>query len=168
MADRTAVDAKNFPGTNPRIPSTGRNLAAELLVDKADIRLLGGVFGGNLKPTTFLCLIVKMLLILPEKNIVVEFITRRVQVCSGAWGVLPAAGWFLAGLLQVPGTADNRKLRLQNRMGHFELVHMEGFNELLQEERACDIIFPRIQKQDVLEKNNNELERCRRMRRRKS
>lgn len=35
---------------------------------------LGGTFGGNRKPTPFLCLILKMLQIQPEKEIVVEFI----------------------------------------------------------------------------------------------
>ena len=35
---------------------------------------IGGVFGGNVKPTPFLCLILKMLQIQPSKDIVVEFI----------------------------------------------------------------------------------------------
>ena len=35
---------------------------------------LGGVFGGNVKPTPFICLILKMLQIQPSKDIVIEFI----------------------------------------------------------------------------------------------
>jgi hypothetical protein len=51
-----------------------RNLA-ELMVDKAmELKYAGGVFGGNIKPTPFLCLILKMLQIQPEKDIIVEFI----------------------------------------------------------------------------------------------
>lgn len=49
--------------------------AAELLVDKAmGLEYVGGTFGGNIKPTPFLCLVLKMLQIQPEKEIVVEFI----------------------------------------------------------------------------------------------
>ena len=50
-------------------------LTAELLVDKAmDLDHVGGVFGGNIKPTPFLCLILKMLQIQPSKDIIIEFI----------------------------------------------------------------------------------------------
>lgn len=49
--------------------------SAELLVDKAmGLEYIGGTFGGNIKPTPFLCLVLKMLQIQPEKEIVVEFI----------------------------------------------------------------------------------------------
>lgn len=48
---------------------------AELLVDKAtELRYVGGIYGGNVKPTPFLCLILKMLQIQPEKDIIIEFI----------------------------------------------------------------------------------------------
>ena len=50
-------------------------LTAETLVDKAmELDHVGGTFGGNRKPTPFLCLVLKMLQIQPEKEIVVEFI----------------------------------------------------------------------------------------------
>ncbi|KAL9393042.1 hypothetical protein Peur_012327 [Populus x canadensis] len=35
---------------------------------------LGGTYGGNRKPTPFMCLVTKVLQIQPEKDIVVEFI----------------------------------------------------------------------------------------------
>jgi len=48
---------------------------AELLVDRAlELRYVGGHYGGNVKPTPFLCLILKMLQIQPEKDIIIEFI----------------------------------------------------------------------------------------------
>jgi len=51
--------------------------AAELLVDKAmELKYVGGVYGGNVKPAPFLCLILKMLQIQPEKDIIVEFISQ--------------------------------------------------------------------------------------------
>ena len=49
--------------------------SAELLVDRAmELDHLGGVYGGNVKPTPFICLILKMLQIQPSKDIVIEFI----------------------------------------------------------------------------------------------
>lgn len=51
---------------------------AELVVDKAmELKFIGGVFGGNIKPTPFLCLTLKMLQIQPEKDIIVEFIKNE-------------------------------------------------------------------------------------------
>lgn len=50
-------------------------LSAETLVDKAvALRAAGGTYGGGQKPTEFLCLILKMLQIQPDKAIVIEFI----------------------------------------------------------------------------------------------
>lgn len=55
-----------------------RCVAAELVVDKAmELRYVGGVFGGNIKPTPFICLTLKMLQIQPEKDIIVEFIKNE-------------------------------------------------------------------------------------------
>ena len=54
------------------------NNPAELLVDKAmELDHVGGTYGGNIKPTPFLCLVLKMLQIQPEKEIVVEFIKNE-------------------------------------------------------------------------------------------
>lgn len=50
-------------------------LTAESLVDKAvQIRDLGGTFGGAKKPTNFMCLILKLLQLQPDKEIITEFI----------------------------------------------------------------------------------------------
>ena len=52
--------------------------AAELLVDKAmELKYIGGVYSGNVKPTPFLCLVLKMLQIQPDKDIIVEFISNE-------------------------------------------------------------------------------------------
>lgn len=54
------------------------SLVAELMVDKAmELRYIGGIFGGNIKPTPFLSLTLKMLQIQPEKDIVIEFIKNE-------------------------------------------------------------------------------------------
>lgn len=59
-------------------------LNAETLVDKAmDLDHVGGTYGGNQKATDFLCLVLKMCQIQPEKEIVVRGRMRgRLGVCS--------------------------------------------------------------------------------------
>ncbi|XP_025942389.1 pre-mRNA-splicing factor 38A isoform X2 [Apteryx rowi] len=89
----------------------------------------------------------------------------RVQVLEG--GVLRPHGYvrMLGALyMRLTGTAidcykyleplynDYRKIKSQNRNGEFELMHVDEFiDELLHEERVCDIILPRLQKRYVLE-----------------
>lgn len=41
-----------------------------------ELRYVGGIYGGSTKPTPFLCLILKMLQIQPDKEIIVEFIKQ--------------------------------------------------------------------------------------------
>lgn len=123
-----------------------------------EIRFVGGVFGSNIRPTPFLCLTLKMLQIQPEKDIVVEFIKNE------EFKYVRALGAFY---LRLTGTSldcfkyleplynDNRKLRQQNNTGHFEIIHMDEFiDQLLREDRVCNIILPRIQKRHILEENN--------------
>lgn len=94
MANRTDPAAKSIRGTNPQnlVEKILRSkiyqntfwkeqcfgLTAETLVDKAmELDHLGGTHGGNRKPTPFMCLVMKMLQIQPEKDIVVEFIKNQ-------------------------------------------------------------------------------------------
>ena len=35
---------------------------------------VGGVYGGSIRPTPFLCLILKLLQLAPEKEIIIEYI----------------------------------------------------------------------------------------------
>lgn len=175
MANRTVKDAKSVRGTNPQylIEKIIRSriydskywkeecfaLSAELVVDKAmELRFIGGVYGGNIKPTPFLCLTLKMLQIQPEKDIIVEFLRNEdfkyVRALGAFYMRLVGTSLDCYKYLE-PLFNDSRKLRRQNRQGQFELVHMDEFiDELLTEERICDVILPRIQKRHVLEENN--------------
>jgi len=128
------------------------------MVDKAmELRYIGGVYGGNIKPTPFICLVQKFLQIQPEKDIVIEFIRNEefkyVRALGAFYLRLTATAVDCYKYLE-PLYNDYRKIRRQNRMGQFEIVHMDEFiDELLREERACDVILPRIQKRPVLEEN---------------
>ncbi|OWK58111.1 Pre-mRNA-splicing factor 38A [Lonchura striata] len=131
-------------------------LTAELVVDKAmELKCVGGVYGGNIKPTPFLCLTLKMLQIQPEKDIIVEFIKnedfRYVRMLGALYMRLTGTAIDCYKYLE-PLYNDYRKIKSQNRNGGFELMHMDEFiDELLHEERVCDIILPRLQKRYVLE-----------------
>ena len=91
MANQTDPFAESIHGTNPQnlIEKITRlkiyncnywkeqcfGLTAESLVDKAvALKYAGGTYAGNVKPTKFLCLILKMLQLSPEKEIVLEYI----------------------------------------------------------------------------------------------
>lgn len=175
MANRTVKDAQCIRGTNPQylVEKIIRSriydarywkeecfaLSAELLVDKAmELKFIGGVYGGNIKPTPFLCLVLKMLQIQPEKDIVIEFIRQEdfkyVRALGAFYMRLVGTSLDCYKYLE-PLYNDYRKLRKQNRQGQFEVIHMDEFiDELLHEERLCDVILPRVQKRHILEANN--------------
>lgn len=51
-----------------------RTCTAESLIDKAiELKCIGGVYG-NQKPTEFLCLLLKLLQIQPQKEILLEYL----------------------------------------------------------------------------------------------
>ena len=175
MANRTVTDAKSVKGTNPQylVEKIVRTriyeskywkeqcfaLSAELLVDKAmSLEYIGGTFGGNIKPTPFLCLILKMLQIQPEKEIVVEFIKnddyKYVRALGAMYMRLVGTSLDVYNYLE-PLLNDYRKLKVKNKMGVLELTHIDEFiDELLREDRVCDVILPRIQKRHLLESSN--------------
>ena len=134
-------------------------LTAELLVDKAmELKFTGGVFGGNIKPTPFICLVLKMLQIQPEKDIVIEFIKNEdfkyVRALGAYYLRLTGTSLDCYKYLE-PLLNDYRKIRTQKRDGNFELSHMDEFiDQLLHDERVCDVQLPRLQKREILEETN--------------
>ncbi|VDN59077.1 unnamed protein product [Dracunculus medinensis] len=172
MANRTVKDAVTVKGTNPQylIEKIIRTriydskywkeecfaLTGELLVDKGmEIRFVGGIYAGNVKPTPFLCLVLKMLQIQPEKDIIVEFIRQEEYKYIRALGAIYLRITFSS--IEVykylePLYNDYRKLRVMNKDGRFEIIHMDEFiDSLLREERYCDVHLPRLQKRMTLE-----------------
>lgn len=93
MANRTAKEAKVVHGTNPQylVEKIIRTriyesrywkeecfgLSAADVFEKAiALRFIGGTYGGNIKPSPFLCLTLKMLQIQPDKDIIIHFIGK--------------------------------------------------------------------------------------------
>ncbi|KAK0404205.1 hypothetical protein QR680_017340 [Steinernema hermaphroditum] len=172
MANRTVKEAATVKGTNPQylVEKIIRTriydslywkeqcfgLSAEDLVDKGlDLRYVGGVFSGNVKPTPFLCLCLKMLQLQPEKDIAVEFIrqedSKYIRALGAMYIRLTLSSVEIYKYLE-PLYNDYRRMRFMNKQGRFELVHMDDFiDHLLREERYCDVQLPRLQKRQALE-----------------
>ncbi|KAK4528523.1 hypothetical protein GAYE_SCF59G6467 [Galdieria yellowstonensis] len=129
-------------------------LTAETLVDKAaQLTYVGGLYGPLKKPTPFLCLILKLLQLSPDKEIVYKYLRQKKFKYLTA---LAAFYWRLVGNgVEVyrelePLYEDFRKLRVR-RENKYELIHMdELMEELLLKEDVCDIKLPRLPNRNVL------------------
>jgi pre-mRNA-splicing factor 38A len=175
MANKTAKEAVAVRGINPQfiIDKIIRTriydsiywkeecfaLTAERVVDKAmALKYLGGIYGGNVKPTPFLCLVLKLLQIQPEKEIIVEFIKNEefkyVRALGAFYWRLVATSKEIYQDLE-PLFKDYRKVLVQDKMGKFQVIHMDEFiDTILRAERYCDVILPKLQKRLVLEETN--------------
>ena len=130
-------------------------LTAADVTEKAALHLqgIGGSYGGNSKPTRFLCLVLKMLQIQPEEGIVDELISNE------EFKYVRALGAFYLRLTGRPAEIyekieplynDYRKLKHRNS-SDWKLLHMDEFaDELLREERVCGIALPRLPKRETL------------------
>jgi pre-mRNA-splicing factor 38A len=85
-----------------------------------ELKFIGGIVGGNVKPTPFLCLVLKMLQIQPEKDIIVEFIKndefKYVRALGAYYMRLTGTSLDCYNYLE-PLLNDYRKLRRQDRNG---------------------------------------------------
>lgn len=159
MANRTVKDAQVIHGTNPQylVEKIIRTriyesrywkeecfgLSAADVLDKAiAIRFIGGIYGGNIKPTPFLCLTLKLLQIQPDKDIVIAFIGKFGE----KYKYLRALGAFYFRLIGTsldvwkylePLYNDFRKLRIMDKMGKFSVIHVDEFvDSLLRDDRV--------------------------------
>ncbi|TFK55036.1 PRP38-domain-containing protein [Heliocybe sulcata] len=170
MANTTVRGAQAIHGQNPQylVETVIRNriyesaywkedcfaLTAETLIDKAiELKFIGGVYG-NQKPTQYLCLLLKLLQIQPEKEILIEYLQADEFKYLRALAALYVRMTFRSAevyeILE-PLLKDYRKLRYRNMAG-YQLTYMDEFvDSLLREERVCDIILPRLAKRSVLE-----------------
>eukprot|EP00601_Ochromonadales_sp_CCMP2298_P034537 CAMPEP_0173352360 /NCGR_PEP_ID=MMETSP1144-20121109/15977_1 /TAXON_ID=483371 /ORGANISM="non described non described, Strain CCMP2298" /LENGTH=204 /DNA_ID=CAMNT_0014300571 /DNA_START=46 /DNA_END=657 /DNA_ORIENTATION=+ len=130
-------------------------LTAETILDKAvSLKYCGGIYGGNLKPTNFLCLVLKLLQLQPEMEIVLEFINNE------DFKYLRAIGAFylrLTGKSDIihehlePLLTDYRKLAYRG-IGGWQVMYMDQFiDSLLKEEQVCDMALPHLVKRLKLE-----------------
>lgn len=173
MANTTVRGAQAIHGQNPQflVETVIRNriyesaywkehcfaLTAESLIDPAiKLRSIGGVYG-NQKPTEFLCLLLKLLQIQPEKEILLEYLQadefKYLRALAAVYIRMTFRAVDVYEILE-PLLKDYRKLRYRDQSGYY-LTYMDEFvDQLLNEERVCDLILPRISKRAVLEENS--------------
>jgi len=172
MANTTVRGAQAIHGQNPQflVETVIRNriyesaywkehcfaLTAESLIDLAiKVRSVGGVYG-NQKPTEFMCLLLKLLQIQPEKEIVIEYLQadefKYLRALAAIYIRMTFRAVEVYEILE-PLLKDYRKLRYRQQTG-YSLTYIDEFvDQLLNDERVCDIILPRISKRAVLEEN---------------
>jgi len=174
MANTTVRGALSIHGVNPQslVETVVRNriyesaywkehcfaLTAESIIDKAlELRCIGGVYG-NQRPTEFLCLLLKLLQIQPEKEILVEYLQadefKYLRALAAMYIRMTFRAVDVYEMLE-PLLKDYRKLRYRDMAG-YTLTFMDEFvDQLITEERVCDIILPRLAKRQVLEENGD-------------
>lgn len=131
-------------------------LAAKDLVDRAaELKYIGGTYGGNQKPSKFLCLLLKMLFIQPDMEIVEAFIRNPILkylTLLGAMYIrLTGTSLEIYSMLE-PLLADYRPVYVRNREGSFEVRHMdEIIDEMIRESFFLSLSLPRILNRHALE-----------------
>lgn len=117
-------------------------LNAATLLDRAvEVTYIGGTYGVGMKPTPFLCLAFKLLTIVPDREIVLEYLHRGGE----EWKYLRALAAFYIRLTFDPAEIyktlepfleDSRKLR-RRRKEVYVLTYMDEFvDELLTKNRS--------------------------------
>ena len=128
--------------------------ASDVATKAVELKALGGSYGGNSKPTRFLCLILKMLQIQPEEGIVEQFLENEdfkyVRALGAFYLRLTGRPSEIYELIE-PLFNDHRKLRYRTPTG-WMITYMDQLaDELLHQDRYCGIALPHLPKRDVLE-----------------
>jgi pre-mRNA-splicing factor 38A len=132
-------------------------LNAATMCDRAvELTHLGGTYGVAMKPTPFICLVFKLLTIVPDREIVLEYLNYGGE----EWKYLRALAAFYVRLTFDPAEVyktleplleDSRKLR-QRRREEYVLTHMDEFvDNLLTKDRVCGTSLWRLPARQLLE-----------------
>ncbi|KIV86677.1 hypothetical protein PV11_02274 [Exophiala sideris] len=132
-------------------------LNAATLCDRAvELTHIGGTYGVAMKPTPFICLAFKLLTLVPDKEIILEYLNSG----GDEWKYLRALAAFYARLTFDPADIyktleplleDSRKLR-QRRREEYVLIHMDEFvDNLLTKDRVCGTSLWKMPARQLLE-----------------
>jgi pre-mRNA-splicing factor 38A len=131
-------------------------LTAADVLEKAAKTLIciGGTYGGNHRPSIFLCLALKMLQLQPDLDLVLEFINQSHFKYAKALGAfylrLTGRPVEIYENLE-PLYSDFSKLRYKGATD-WKLIHMDEFvHELFTEPFACGIAMPRLPHRQTLQ-----------------
>lgn len=127
------------------------------LLDRAvEITYLGGTYGVGMKPTPFLCLAFKLLTLVPDQEIILEYLNNAGE----EWKYVRALAAFYVRLTFEPDEIyktleplllDSRKLR-RRRNEEYALTYMDEFiDDLLTKDRSCGTSLWKLPSRQVLE-----------------
>jgi len=131
-------------------------LSAETLVDQAmKLEYYGGAYGNIRKPSPFLCLLLKMLQIQPDKEIIIELIKNEdfkyVRALGAFYLRLVGKNVDIYNYLE-PLYNDMRKIRFRDEFGKYSIIHMDQLvEELLTKDFVNDVTLPYLAKRSSLE-----------------
>ena len=120
----------------------------------AALTFVGGTYGQQ-KPTPFLCLAMKLLQLMPERDIILEYLRQEEFKYLSALAAFYIRLTFEAkdvyGILE-PLLGDWRKLRRRTRDGGYALTYIDQFiDDLLVKERVCGTSLRKLPQRTVLE-----------------
>lgn len=132
-------------------------LNAATLLDRAvEMTYIGGTYGVGMKPTPFLCLAFKLLTLVPDREIILEYLNSG----GDEWKYVRALAAFYVRLTFDPEDVyktlepllnDSRKLR-RRRKEEYILTYMDEFvDELLIKDRSCGTSLWKLPARQVLE-----------------
>ncbi|GAA5957185.1 hypothetical protein JCM3765_005432 [Sporobolomyces pararoseus] len=171
MANTTRAGALSIHGTNPQylVPTVIRQrvydtlywkehcfaLDAASIIDKAvELNHVGGTYA-NTRPTEFMCLVLKLLQLQPEREIILEYLRaeefKYLRALAAFYVRLTFDSLNVYEVLE-PLLDDYRKLRFRGMDGSYRVTTIDQFaDELLTDEMVCEIQLPRLTQRKVLE-----------------
>jgi pre-mRNA-splicing factor 38A len=125
------------------------------LCDRAvDMTCIGSTYGQQ-KPTPFLCLVLKMLQLLPSKDIIREYLLQKeFKYLTALASFYIRLAWEPKEVYETlePLLGDYRKIRRRTREGQFTLTYLDQFvDDLLTKDRVCGTTFRKLPSRAVLE-----------------
>ncbi|GAA5876411.1 hypothetical protein JCM1840_006015 [Sporobolomyces johnsonii] len=171
MANTTRAGALSIHGTNPQylIPTVIRQrvydtlywkehcfaLNSATVIDRAvDLSAVGGTYA-NTRPTEFICLVLKLLQLQPEREIILEYLRaeefKYLRALAAFYVRLTFDSLNVYEVLE-PLLDDYRKIRFRGMDGSFTITTLDQFaDDLLHAEMVCEIQLPRLTQRKVLE-----------------
>ncbi|KAL2043850.1 hypothetical protein N7G274_003370 [Stereocaulon virgatum] len=120
----------------------------------AAMTFIGGTYGQQ-KPSPFLCLTMKLLQLMPERDVVLEYLHQtEFKYLSALAAFYVRLTFNSRDVFQTlePLLADYRKLRRRTRDGGYSLTYMDQFvDDLLTKDRVCGTSLLRLPQRILLE-----------------
>jgi pre-mRNA-splicing factor 38A len=120
----------------------------------AAMTFIGGTYGQQ-KPSPFLCLTMKLLQLMPERDVVLEYLHQtEFKYLSALAAFYVRLTFNSRDVFQTlePLLADYRKLRRRARDGGYSLTYMDQFvDDLLTKDRVCGTSLLKLPQRIILE-----------------